>query len=521
MVRAVFIGMPGSGKSSIGRRVANRLGVGFEDTDSLIERSTGKKIADLFRVGEDHFRQIEAATVAKAMDGFDGILSLGGGAILDAGTRALLREVPVVLVDASDEVLAARVEHGRSARPLLASRVGQKIARLRAERAALYYENANIIVDSSRFSTEHTTSVVVNALLNPPVVRQINAEHSYDVVIGRAVAPLAARCAAKYAAGVVVTSPDVVQLANQIATSMKQLGTPATVLTLPRGEEAKTVTVLETIWDRLHEMGVSRDGVVVAVGGGATTDVGGFASATWLRGLPWISVPTTLLGMVDAAVGGKTGINMSFGKNLIGAFHSPVGVFADFDVLATLPLPKLREGMGEVIKCGLISKSSIIETVLEQKERILDPTSFALNEVAVQAISLKAQIVSADLHESGQREFLNYGHTLAHALEAASGYTMAHGEAVAIGCVFAAELAVAEGLADPKLANLHRDLFSAVGLPISAPNANRRELLKYMFADKKVRDGQLRFVVLSDVGEAHIVTAPDGCDRAFDAIGVE
>ncbi|MDP9800036.1 3-dehydroquinate synthase [Arcanobacterium wilhelmae] len=521
MVRAVFIGMPGSGKSAIGRRVANRLGVGFEDTDSLIERSTGRKIAELFELGEAHFRAVESEVVRRAISEFDGILSLGGGAILDAVTRGLLGDIPVVLVDASNDVLEARVTHGRGVRPLLIDDVGAKIARLRDERAALYFDVADVVVDSSAFSRDQTTDVVVAALLNPPVTIPVRAERPYDVIVGRAVAPLASRLAGSYSAALVVASPDVVGLATQLAGSIRNLGTRAEVVTVPRSEDAKSAAVIESLWEKLAQMEIGRDGVVVAVGGGATTDVAGFAAATWLRGVAWVAVPTTLLGMVDAAVGGKTGINTTAGKNLAGAFHSPAGVFADLDVLTTLPLRTLREGMGEVVKCGLIGGSGIVETVLAQRERILDPTSSALAQVAAASIALKARVVSSDLRESGQREILNYGHTLAHALEAASGFTMPHGEAVAVGCVFAAELAARNSIAHRELVELHREAFSAVGLAIDAPGFEREELMQFMRSDKKVRDGVLRFVVLRDVGVPEILTAPDHLDRAFGAIGVK
>jgi len=282
-------------------------------------------------------------------------------------------------------------------------------------------------------------------------------------------------------------------------------------LSLPPGEAAKTQAVAGRCWEELGRAGFTRSDAIVTVGGGATTDLGGFVAATWLRGVRVVHVPTTLLGMVDAAIGGKTGINTAAGKNLVGAFHEPAGVLCDLDVLRTLPAAELRSGLGEVVKCGFIADPEILRLVEGSDAHA---GSHLLRELVERSVRVKAAVVADDLTETGGdaghpgREVLNYGHTMGHAVELASGYSLRHGEAVAIGCVFAAELARAAGVLDGAVADRHHTALDRVGLPTGWDGASYADLRARMVVDKKSRGSELRFVVLSDLAEPRILTGP-------------
>jgi 3-dehydroquinate synthase len=290
----------------------------------------------------------------------------------------------------------------------------------------------------------------------------------------------------------------------------------AYLIAVPDGEQQKDVTVATRCWDELGRLGFTRSDAVVGVGGGATTDLAGFVAATWLRGVSVVHVPTTLLGMVDAAVGGKTGINTATGKNLVGAFHPPLAVLVDLDALETLPRRDYRAGLAEVIKVGLTHDPGILDLI---DHEATTPQGKHTRELVERAITVKATVVGADLTEQGQREFLNYGHTLAHAIEKVEGYTWPHGEAVSVGLVFAAELGrLATGL-DGQVADRHRDLLESVGLPTSYAGDWDR-LHAAMAIDKKSRGHRLRFVVLAGLAQPRMLEGPDPTvlAAAFEAV---
>ena len=277
---------------------------------------------------------------------------------------------------------------------------------------------------------------------------------------------------------------------------------------IPDGEAAKNLATLSKLWDCLGAAGFTRSDLIVGVGGGAITDVAGFAAASWLRGIDWVAVPTSVAGMVDASVGGKTGINSEYGKNLIGAFHSPISVLVDFSWLATLSDRDFCAGMAEVIKCGFIADGKIIDLV---HNRALSDLRKDVSRVAAlidAAIAIKASVVSRDFKESFAREVLNYGHTLGHALEIHSKFALRHGEAVSIGMIFAAELAAGKGLLSRDIVELHRLVLSGLNLPITYPRAAWPELLPLLALDKKARGKSLRFVAIASVGETIRIENP-------------
>lgn len=277
------------------------------------------------------------------------------------------------------------------------------------------------------------------------------------------------------------------------------------ILEIPDGEAGKSSTVLNYLWGELAKSGFTRSDLVVAIGGGTTTDLSGFAAATWLRGIDWVAIPTTLAGMVDAAVGGKTGINSPYGKNLIGAFHSPISVIIDSSWLKTLSDRDFAAGLAEVIKCGFIEDVSILDAIDGKSIQEIRGNSSLVTSLIEKAVSVKSRVVSEDFKESELREILNYGHTFGHAIERVSDYSIRHGEAVAIGMVFVAELAHGQGLIDSELLARHRSVLSAAGLPIGLGNvagaSNWKSLYSAMALDKKSRGNSIRFVVLEEIGK--------------------
>ena len=300
----------------------------------------------------------------------------------------------------------------------------------------------------------------------------------------------------------------------------------AVLVEVPDGEAAKTGQVLAECWERLAAARFTRDDLVVGFGGGATTDLAGFVAATVLRGVGYVSVPTTVLAMVDAAIGGKTGINLRAGKNLAGAFYEPEQVLCDLELLRGLPGAEVASGIAEVIKAGFIADPEIIRLVAQDPAQALDVSSSRMAELIYRAVAIKAAVVTADLRErtgSGRdvgREALNYGHTLAHAIERYERFAIRHGEAVSIGMVFAAELGLRLRLLDRAAVMLHRDLLRGVGLPTHYDQAPFSALRQTMAIDKKARGSLLRFVLLDGLGAPVVVEAPAESDleQAYQAI---
>ncbi|HEX5862305.1 MAG TPA: 3-dehydroquinate synthase [Nocardioides sp.] len=356
-------------------------------------------------------------------------------------------------------------------------------------------------------------------------VLHVGGASPYDVVVGHALGHRLPAMLADAVQRVAVVRPeglaDPVELLRPALQRYDVLD-----LTVPDGEAAKTAGVAADCWRRLGEAGFTRSDAVVTVGGGATTDLGGFVAATWLRGIPVVHVPTTLLGMVDAAVGGKTGINTDAGKNLVGSFHEPAGVLCDLDTLAGLPRAELVAGLGEVVKCGFIADPVILDLIEQHDPAALTPESEVLRELVERAIRVKIEVVTSDLRETGGsdghpgREVLNYGHTLAHAVERSEEYALRHGEAVAIGCVFAAELAGIAGKLPAEVVERHRSVLQRVGLPTTYDRADFETLHEVMKVDKKARGSQLRFVVLDDLATPAILAGPTEADlrAAYDRI---
>ncbi len=346
----------------------------------------------------------------------------------------------------------------------------------------------------------------------------------YDIVVGRGLladvadhvpVPEGARRTA------LVTQATVGGYARTVADSLGAAGIEVTTIEVPEGEPAKDLAVLGRLYRELADIPLGRSDLVVAVGGGVVGDLAGFLAATWNRGVPVVQVPTTLLAQVDAAIGGKTGVNLPEGKNLVGAFHQPLVVVADVDVLATLPERERVAGLGEVVKYGLISDPQVLALLEDDPEAAVAGDADLLEELVQRSAAVKAEVVSADERESGRRAHLNLGHTYGHALESVTGYRrFLHGEAVAVGTCVALRLGGRIGVTPGELVPRTERLLERLGLPTRAPTLDREEVWSVMARDKKARDG-VRFVVLEELGRPTVITpSPDDVDAAIDEVEV-
>ena len=337
----------------------------------------------------------------------------------------------------------------------------------------------------------------------------VGGERPYEVLVGHGLlGELPPLIGERAQAVALVHAAGLAGPARAAGHALTQAGYRVCVTAVPDGEAAKDAAVAIGLWSWLAEQKISRTDALVAVGGGAVTDLAGFVAASWLRGIRHVLVPTTLLGICDAAVGGKTAINIPAGKNLVGAFHPPAGVLADLDLLATLPAAEYRSGLAEVIKAGFIADPPILDLVEADPAAAAAAGGPAERELIERAIRMKVVVVSADLREAGQREMLNYGHTLGHAIERAEGYRLRHGEAVSIGMVFAATVAALAGRLGQDAADRHRAVLTSVGLPVSYQPGAWRRLRETMAVDKKTRGDRLRLIVLDGLAKPAILEDP-------------
>lgn len=337
----------------------------------------------------------------------------------------------------------------------------------------------------------------------------VTGDNSYEIVIGRSLLHEVPKHLGDNVKKILVIHPIGLAIsAESLQQSLLDLGYEVLLAGVPDSEDAKRVEVAAFCWGILGKSDFTRTDAIIGFGGGSTTDLAGFVAATWLRGVKVIQVPTTLLGMVDAAIGGKTGINTAEGKNLVGAFHAPAAVIIDLDTLETLPRNELLASYGEIVKCGFIADERILEILEADVTKATDIQSDEFKELIERCVRIKARVVSEDLLDLGLREILNYGHTLGHAIEHNERYQWRHGVAVSIGMVFVAELAQLAGKLRPDIVDRHRSILSSLGLPTSYRSGEFEKLLNTMQRDKKSRAGSLRFVVLDDIAKPSILTAP-------------
>ncbi|HWH00455.1 MAG TPA: 3-dehydroquinate synthase [Pilimelia sp.] len=337
----------------------------------------------------------------------------------------------------------------------------------------------------------------------------VGGERPYEVLVGRGLVPRLAELLPDAARVAVLHAPPLKAVASAAADAVGAAGARPLLVEVPDAEAGKSADVAAGCWERLGAAGFTRSDAVVGVGGGAVTDLAGFVAATWLRGVRWVPVSTSLLGMVDAAVGGKTGINTAAGKNLVGAFHPPAAVLCDLATLDSLPAADLVAGLAEVVKCGFIADPAILDLVEADPAAAADPTSPRLRELVERSVRVKAEVVSADLRESGRREILNYGHTLGHAIEKVEGYTWRHGHAVSVGLVYAAALGRLAGRLDAATARRHAAVLELLGLPVRYRADAWPAVHEAMRVDKKARGATLRFVVLDGLARPGVLAGPD------------
>ena len=514
----VLVGLMGAGKSVVGRRLAAHLALPFRDSDSEIEAAAGRSVAEVFsQFGEPHFRAGERRVLLRLLEGPPVVLATGGGAFMDAATRAAIRARGVsIWLRAPLPVLLRRVALRRN-RPLLANGDPEGTLRRLMEQRYPIYAEADIVVDCTDDTPDRTMGRVAAALAGWQAPRRLpvrTAAGGYDVVIGsgllaRAGALLAPVLPQKRV--VVVTDSTVDALHGAaLAAGLAEAGFEMAKLVVPPGEQSKSLAAFSQLTEDLLATGLERRTAVLALGGGVVGDLAGFAAAVALRGVPFVQVPTTLLAQVDSSVGGKTGINTSRGKNLLGAFYPPRIVIADTATLATLPAREKRAGYAETVKAGLIGDPAFYEWCERHGSAVVGDDAEAQAEAITRACAFKASVVGNDEREEradGGRALLNLGHTFGHAIEAACGYgTVLHGEAVAVGLGLAFRLSAALGYCDASVGARVEAHLASVGLPADLGMLNRRfsaeRLMALMQRDKKMRDGRLHFVLASGIGAA-------------------
>jgi 3-dehydroquinate synthase len=513
-VDVVLIGLPGSGKSAVGRRLAARHGATLVDLDEAIEREAGVRIPDIFaEEGEAGFRSRERAAIAGLGDpdpdpAIRRVIAPGGGAVVDPRNRwRLFRGRLPIWLDSRPEVLAQRLRNSPNVRPLVAGRDPIRALReLTAARSRFYGAATRIagmaevhgVVDAVDRAVDAAATVDGTTLLRADTT--LGRIVMGDGIAGRVVAEELARLGGSRA--IVVTEPGAWgAVGAQLGAALSRAGQRLEVIALPQGESAKTLAVVETAARELARRRVERREAIVAVGGGALGDTAGFLAATWLRGIPFIQVPTTLVAQVDSSIGGKTGVDLPEGKNLVGAFHQPAAIVIDVALLATLPERERRAALGEAVKMAALGDERLFE-LLEARGAALaagDPATVAdgsLAELVERCAWAKVEVVAADEREAGGRIALNLGHSLGHAFEAAGDYRdLRHGEAVAWGLRAACRIGVAAGATPPERAARVERLLDAIGLGSGVLPYPLADVLDHLGADKKHRGGRLRWVL--------------------------
>jgi shikimate kinase / 3-dehydroquinate synthase len=513
----MLCGFMGTGKSTVGPLLAERLGRPFIDADHVVAARVGLPVAEIFaRRGEAAFRAAERE-VCRELAEVEAVVAVGGGATVHPADRAALaRRAMLVCLEADPATLEARLA-GSTGRPL-ADDGGWR--ELLAQREPSY-RAIGTRVDTVDRRPDEVADAVAARLLAPDAGarrRPVSApDDEYGLLIGPGLLTAAGRVLREHEVppgrALVVTDATVAGLhAPSLLASLGAEGWDARVVEVARGEAAKSLAVLEELYDALVDHGVDRDGVVLGLGGGAVGDLAGFAAATYLRGVAYVAVPTTLLAMVDASLGGKTGVNLPRGKNLVGSFTSPRLVLADVATLSTLPPAEWRAGLAEVVKHALIGDPGLLEGL--EASPPAGPPGPAGREMegaaglVERAAAVKIGVVAEDFRERGRREQLNLGHTFAHGFERASGWRVRHGDAVAVGLVAACRAASAMGLAAPELAARVESLLRSVELPVRL-DLDVDEVLAAMAHDKKRRGGRLRLVLPERPGSVVVRPAPE------------
>ncbi|NNG23947.1 bifunctional shikimate kinase/3-dehydroquinate synthase AroKB [Telluria aromaticivorans] len=533
-----LVGLMGAGKTTIGRQLARKLGKRFVDSDHEIEARTGASVPWIFEIeGEPSFRRREADMIRDLTTQDHLVLATGGGAVLDPVSRALLAERgTVIYLRAAIGSILQRTSHDKN-RPLLQTADPRaKLEELLATRDPLYREIADLVIDTGRPNVQSMVQTILDQLaaldtgraqelasdsMNEQASTTLNVdlgERSYPIAIGRDLLGDAALLTRHIDSGkvAIVTNTVVAPLyLAKVAGALRAAGRDVVEIVLPDGEEYKTWQSLNLVYDALLANRCDRKTTLVALGGGVIGDLTGFAASSYMRGVPFVQVPTTLLSQVDSSVGGKTGINHPLGKNMIGAFYQPRAVIADTATLDTLPARELSAGLAEVIKHGAILDAAYFEWIEQNIGRLVAREPEAMAYAIARSCEIKAEVVRKDEREGGLRAVLNFGHTFGHAIESGLGYgNWLHGEAVGCGMVMAADLSARLGLVDAATVERLRALVAAAGLPTRAPDLGLERWIELMAVDKKNEGGAIRFILLKPLGSPSITTAPPDMLRA-------
>lgn len=513
----ILTGFMGTGKTSTGRIVAERLGWPFIDLDERIVARAGKPIPRIFAEdGEPAFREMEARACQELSEAAGLVVATGGGAVLRAENRAaLVSGGTVICLEAAPEALAERLGTATD-RPMLAGADRrERIVELLAAREAAYATLPHH-VDTTGLSASQVADRVLALTAGLPAgayrlpVRTPGS--TYDILIAESI--LAEAGSRLAAAGIqagrcaVISNPTVAgHHADALLAALRVAGFEPHLLLAPDGEAHKTLGTVADLYGELTQLRLARGDAVIALGGGVIGDMAGFVAATWLRGVPFVQIPTTLLSMVDASVGGKVGVDLPGGKNLVGAFKQPELVLIDPDVLQTLPGPEFRSGLAEVVKAGIIGDGRLFDQLAGD-----GPES--LSEMISQSVRVKIELVQRDPFENGDRAWLNLGHTFGHALELHSGFTLRHGEGVSVGMVAAAVLSERTGACGVGLAARIEEALARLGLPVRYP-FDLDAVIAAMATDKKRRGRTLRFVVIEQIGKVAVAgDVPEDAVRA-------
>lgn len=497
-------GPPGTGKSTIGETLARSLNLPFIDVDRRVEAQAGMFIAQIMEgQGEAAFRDLETAALQSIVSEKTSVIALGGGALLREENRLLAeRHGKVVLLMAELDTLLERMKNDAGKRPLLAGDMREKLTSL-LERRKEHYSSFAIQVHVDGKTAPQNAFQIQTKLGR----FHLRAMGEYDALVGN----LEQTGDLLYKYGlqnpVVVTDENVAGFhAEVIKESLRHAGFAPHVIIIPAGEDHKNLATIQKLWHGFLEHGLDRKSTVIALGGGVVGDMTGFAAATYMRGIHWVCLPTTLLSMVDASLGGKTGFDLPEGKNLIGSFYPPRLVLADPQVLKTLPERELISGLAEVVKHGIISDPELFELCARGLACIKED----LEQIVKRAVSVKIKVIEDDPYEKGFRAALNLGHTVGHAVELVSRFQLRHGEAIAIGMVAEAKLAEQLTVAGKGLSETIRDVLVKVGLPTQIPEELPREqILRAMRVDKKKNDKAIRFALPAAIGKVELVDVTD------------